>query len=667
MSKFINYIFVLVLVSGMEINPGYAQHFQQSSINNALSNYEPALPELQPVNGTGNEFDMKTGVHQFMKSLPRWMEIINDGSSVSNATNAVDTIFVGDIPNDTFLVSGTFFNNGPILVFNDGVLLFENANATLLGDIYVFQDGKMIADSSTITSPQQYFYQRGIIIANNGYVSISNCTLDYSGLSHNLAVVDNGAIELNNIINIGFTTAGAYGNGSIIINGSNQAGEFIMTDSASFSFTDANTVLLWHHLDDGSLVNLTFPSGANVPSYLFNDALPNVSGVGYDVEVVNCTDVMWALMPENGSDITIDNSTLRAIGLWFTGNDTSAVSGLVNNSNYTVFTAPLSDRNLQLNSTSVQTWSLYMFNSTVVNVTGCIVGEVGSMGTSFVNAQGILCDGSGGYYWSNDTSLNIAVNTTILGYIRSQGNGIVLLGYGSSTSGASAIGNSVMVVTQSSLPQDPVAFENGTAWRVHIDPPQNLFVDTVVNINGSAWIDQGPLGSFMDFGFYKVEYRPASGSTWLPVSVANTNEVHSNLLAQWDTHGLTPGAYQIRVNTENNLGDSIDAVIQVTLLPSIVGIESVDQDQNSLDAYYNSSTRHIICNAILDKNCFGEVEIKDVNGKIILTKTETFNQGENHLNLAAESMSPGIYFITLRSHDLYLVKKLLVFSDNDKK
>jgi len=635
-----------------------AQVFPQQVINAALANRQPLS---ESVFSKQTQDAPSHGIFSLMKFTPSKIAAINSRLSAGNFTAMTDTIFVGEVPNDTLIISGTFFNNGPVLVFNDGVLIFDHANATFLGDIFVFQNGKLFCDSSIISSPQQYFYQRSLTIANNGYVNISNSTLDYGGLSHNLAVVHNGSIVMTNINNIGFTTAGAYGNASITIDSTNQAGEFIMTDSSQLSFNNAHTVLLWHHIPDGAVVDVAFPNGASVSAYAFNNSQPGVAGIGYDVQVTNCTDVMWALMPENGSDVTVSGSTLRAIGLWFVGSDTVAVSGLVNNSNYSAFTAPLSDRNLQLNTTSVQTWSIYLFNQTVMNITGCIVGEVGTMGTSYITAQGILCDGSGGYYWGTDTTLNIAVNTTVLGYIRSQGNGIVLLGYGSSTSGASATGNSVMVVTQSSLPQDPIAYEHGIAWRVHINPPQNLFVDTIIDISGSAWVDQGPLGSFMDFGSYTMEYAPAAIPGWISISPINTNEVHNNLLSQWDTHGLTPGNYLLRLNTVNDLGDSIDAVIQVTLLPSILGVgDNPGSNEIGMTAHYEHNQGKILLNCEFTGYNSGKIQVMDVQGKLIYESECQLISGNQIMEIPFYNKAPGNYFVKLFTPTFSRTAKVVV-------
>ncbi len=627
------------------------------------------LPNISPVPVSMVNVDMdtevseanqsKSGVLQLMEGLPGLMA---EGKILSEQASsfAIDTLYVGLVPNDTVVITGSYFNNGPVLVFNDGVLIFYQANATIMGNIYVFQNGQLWADSSVFTIPQQYFYQRSMLAANNGFIAISNSTLDFGGLSHKLAVADRGLVYLNNITNVGFTTAGAYGAATIVIDGSNQAGEFIMTDSAQLSFSNAATVLLWHHIPDGGVVDVSFPPGASVNNYYFGNGAPGVSGIGYSVQVDTCTDVMWALMPENGSDVIISGSTLRAIGVWFTGGDTVAVSGLVNNSMYTAFTAPLNDRNLQLNNTSLQTWSLYMFDSVQVNVTSCIVGEVGSMGRSFVTTQGILCDGSGGYYWTTDTTLHIAIGSTILSYIRSQGNGIMLLGYGSCTAGGMAIENSVLVVTQSSLPADPVPYDNSVVWRVHINPPTPLFVDTMVNINGSAFLDQGPLGSFLFFDTWDLFYATAGTQAWVTISSGNTNEVHNGFLAQWNTAGLTPGTYDIRLNTFSNAGDSIDAVLQVTLLPSILGLNDAANSGFNLNVVNTESNLSLIWEYADSSIRFS---ITDMSGKTVF-EISGENQASGTIELPTQNWSNGIYNISAATNSRQITKRIFLKSNS---
>lgn len=585
-----------------------------------------------------------------MAMVPSKLQFINDFRKEAYNLASTDTIFVGAVPNDTLYITGTFFNNGPILVFNDGVLIFENANATINGDLFVFQDAKMQADSSTLNFPQLYFYQRSWILANSGMVNVNNCTLDFSGLSHNLLAVNNAQITMNHIQNIGFTTASAYHQASISIDSTNQAGEFILNDSATYNFENVNTLLLWHTVPKNATMNTTFPPAGAVATYSLDTTSSWATGIQYSVNVQNSTDVMWALMPVNGSDVTITGSTIRAIGLWFTEGDTVNVSGLVNNSNYTSFLAPVPDRVLQLNNCSVQTWNLYAFDSSSIDITGSIVGEVGSMGRSFVTAQGVLCDGSGGYYWATDTTLSIAVNSTVFSSIRSQGNGIFLFGYSSVNGVASAVGNSVMIVTQSSAPQDPVPYERSIAWRVHINPLPVSYVDSVVEVSGSAWIDQGPLGSFMDFGSYDLFYSTsANPSAWIPISTGNTVEVKNNLLAQWNTNGLSAGSYNLRLNTFNNLGDSIDAIIQVSLLPSILGIDEIKNEISEYSFSPNPVKDRFSINFMMQSAGETSLKIYDTKGKLVYETQKSFGLGNQSWNIESGFLNSGIYHIEFQT------------------
>ena len=54
-----------------------------------------------------------------------------------------------------------------------------------------------------------------------------------------------------------------------------------------------------------------------------------------------------------------------------------------------------------------------------------------------------------------------------------------------------ALSNSLMVCVQSTLGQDPVPYDGAAAWMQNISSPDTAIINTIVPINGSAWIDQG--------------------------------------------------------------------------------------------------------------------------------------------------------------------------------
>ncbi|HKR06135.1 MAG TPA: T9SS type A sorting domain-containing protein, partial [Bacteroidia bacterium] len=617
--------------------------FPQQKINKAL--IELSQQETDP----GSQNVLKTTGHQsgafnVLKLSAEWEQPFDAGNITGKVQQAPDTIFVGDVPNDTLIITGTWTNNGPVLVFNDGVLIFQNANATVIGNMYVFQGGKLWADSSTLFFPQQYFYQRSLVVADSAFAQFDNCTLDYGGYSHSLMAAGSSTIIMNDVHNNDWTTAGAYGNSTITINGTNLGGEYILSDHANFNFSNVTTLLLWHYFPDTAVINYSFPPGDTVNSYTCSNSTPGITGIGYNVQADSCYNVWWGMMPVNGSDVTISNSVIRAIGAWFQFGDSVHVSGLVNNSSYTNFVAPLPDRNLHLINSDVQTWSLYIFDSSEVNITGCILGEVGSMGRSYVTASSMFCDGSGGYLWATDTSVTIASGSSATTTVRSERNGFMIYGYGSISNGtADAINNSLLIVVQSNLPQDPTPYDGSVAWFGNINGPATGFVNSSVTVIGSAWIDQGPLGSWMDFGLYKLYYNQGAGA-WTAIDTGSTTEVSNAPLATWNTSGLTPGSYTLHLVLFNDLGDSVEATKPIILLPSILSVDE-QQISESVRVFPNPSGSEIVFKFNLSKDEPVQLFIYDASGKIIKQFRETnFAAGEHQLTWEAQNTTSGIYY-----------------------
>jgi hypothetical protein len=283
---------------------------------------------------------MITGAGSVMKFHETRPAIGNFLSNRGKSFIIADTLYIGD----TLEITGDWLRNGPIVIYNSGLLHFSRANATILGDIYLFGDhAQLLADSSSLYIPQAYFYQRVVFATGGSKVRYNNTTIDHSGLSHNILLVDSARLELINVTNKGFTTNGIYDRSSVYVNGINEAGEYIIMDESQLEFYNAKTVLLWHQFPEGAEVDFVFPEGDTVDNYQFNNSITGINGISYSILADNCTNMMWGMMPATGSDITISDSELRAIGLWFMGSDTVNVSGLVDNSSYSDFETPLID------------------------------------------------------------------------------------------------------------------------------------------------------------------------------------------------------------------------------------------------------------------------------------------------------------------------------------
>jgi hypothetical protein len=149
---------------------------------------------------------------------------------------------------------------------------------------------------------------------------------------------------------------------------------------------------------------------------------------------------------------------------------------------------------------------------------------------------------------------------------------LFILGYAGVPRGdVLAIGNSILVVLQSSLPQDPVPLEGSVAWFGNISGPSQAYAGDTVPIMGSAWIDRGPDHTIYDFGQYQMFYQGFGDTLWNAIDPPSLTEVRDDTLASWDSSSLTPGNYSLRIVLKNNFGDSVDVAKTINLLA--VGVE----------------------------------------------------------------------------------------------
>lgn len=562
-----------------------------------------------------------------------------------------DTLYITD---DT-LITGNWSFNGTMIAVDTGKIIFDNATAILSGDMIVFgTDARIDILNSILMMPQQYFYQRTMLAAGNGIINIENSTLNFNGLAHNMTIAENGSVIIRDVTMNGFRTCGLSGNGSLYIDGINQAGEFVITGSSNVVIKNAETVLLWHQFPEGSVINHSFPDGDTLLSYNFNSSTPGISGINYNIEIDSCTDVMWGLMPEPNTDVTISNSTIRTIGLWFTGSDSLNVSGLVNQSTYGNQLMNISDRQLTLQACSVRTWSLYTFDTVKVSVLSCILGEVGTFGYSQLSTNTTMIDGSGGYFFASDHSICFGAYTTCSSSVRAQQSGIMLYANSNVLYGAlEAQGTGVLIVTQSTVPQDPVYRDNGCAWFVNIEGPYEAYYGQPYSLHGSAWIDKDPASPLMDFGSYQIFYSTDMGITWTAAGPEQTIERRHEWLGEINTALLpSEGNYLIKVTLKDNQATpvAIDAVVQINVLPAYL---SVPEDDSQIRIYPNPAS-DVVKIDIPDTD-IKFVRVFSMDGKLVYEVTGIDNK---YAKLDVSGLKSGTYILEIAG--VNIIRKPLV-------
>jgi hypothetical protein len=250
-----------------------------------------------------------------------------------------------------------------------------------------------------------------------------------------------------------------------------------------------------------------------------------------------------------------------------------------------------------------------------ISVTGCILGEIGSMGTSEVATTSVFVDGSGGFMWANDTTFFMAFQTPLTTYVRSEKNGILIYAYSPLTMGtALAIGNSTLLCIQSSLPEEPVALHKASVWNVNIASPSSGNTNSAIPVKGWALIDRAPECIHPDMDWYQLFYSTPENDTMIAITPKITTEKRNDTLAVWNTTGLKPGQYllHLRVSNAAELPVTVDAVKTISINPGVFGIG--EREIGELKIFPNPVTDILHCDFPSSKSL---VTISNSNGSIV--------------------------------------------------
>lgn len=476
-----------------------------------------------------------------------------------------DDIIIGDQPAETLNVSGYFYNDGDIIIINDGVLSIKNADFNLAGNIIMVNQGKAIIDSSVLNFIQDYIYHHIIYVTDSASFSIENCTTSFNGYPFCISIEGTGEFIMDNVVNQDWITAGVAQNASVFLDNVGITGEWLFANDCYAEFKHVDNFLTWYFFPDSSVVNITFPDEDTIFGFYFDSTLSNVGGIGYHVEIDSSTDCMWATIPLKGSDVTINDSKLRVTGLMFEGVDSFTVSGLVNDLFYPDYVLPIPDRNYHLINTSVQTWNLYPTDTAHVELSSSIFGELCGFSSSYSIIQNAFCDGTGGHIEASSDAFVVVYLSSIAADVITKERGWCFLGYCSMPWGNIWVtGSSVMILINTQFTEDPIVSDTSLVFVAAITAPSNANTEDTVGVIGSAWIDTGPYHP-LDFDFYRLSYRVLGESTWIPMGDEKFEEVRRDTLDYWNTNGLVPDIYEVRLVLKDTAGDSVEAMKQIRL------------------------------------------------------------------------------------------------------
>jgi len=549
-------------------------------------------------------------------------------------------LYVGNTAHDTLVVTGTWQNNGPVAVVNDGVLIFNNATATISGSLIVVGDGQVLATNSSFLFPQQYFYEWGLEGDGHGLLQMRHCTLDFNNMATPWSFADSSTVNLQNVyFTSSASTIGLNGHSSFIVDTANLLGEIVVTDTTLLSLRNVDTVIVWHHIQRGAGLTWTFPDGYQLSHYAIGPDSTGVSGLQYTIELDNIAQVHWALMPENLTNVNISNSTIRSVAVIYRGTETGTAQGLVDNSTYVTSPTFFSDRTFQLSDCSVETWAVYPTDTTYVDITSCILGEIGTSGHGHTSCSSMFCDGTGGYFWASGFGFQSASGCSFSCAVRAEQGGTVLIGFGAIAAATGyAIDSGLLFLIQTPTISPPIAYDGSDIW-VGTLPPQTADSGYTVPLTGSAYILRGPTSDLMSFASYYVVYQLQGDTTWTITDSVHTTAVNTNTLVNWNTTGLATGHYNMELIIKDNYDDSVtvpsglDVVIGT---PTTTGVANISG--NDLKVFPNPATDQLTITG--DQMQVSKISLINMLGQRVLDYDGT---GVSPLNIDISDLPAGIY------------------------
>ncbi len=166
---------------------------------------------------------------------------------------------------------------------------------------------------------------------------------------------------------------------------------------------DAGILWVWVEFPVGSEAEYSPP----LPGFIDSWAFPPQNSVGIlqTVTVERCETLLWAMLVREGCQLTlrdIDEDNWIVVGFFMPFS--TRVTGLRNDLYYQDTTLDLSDRQIRLVNTSIDTWNLYPEDDASVIVNDSLLGEILSFDTSSVRIERTTIDGTGGYFGARGNS-----------------------------------------------------------------------------------------------------------------------------------------------------------------------------------------------------------------------------------------------------------------------
>ncbi len=562
---------------------------------------------------------------------------------------------------DTLLIGENFVQDGDIIIYGDGVLLVDDAKLTISGHVYAQDQGKAVfRNNAWLHFNQFYVGQYYVFLIDSSKFEASDATVDANGVMHYAQLHDDCIYTAVRTDFPDWTFRKVFDRASLILEDVDHVGDIMVDDSCFVHFPRCDTLMPWLETCDGSVINIEFPDPDYVEHFEFSESTPGVDGIGFIFIVDQCNRCWWSLESQSGSTVTINNSEIRGSCVRMPGSNTVNIQDIENNSYFSHLVVSLEDRLLEYNNTYVYWWNWYPMENTIFNIDSSIFGELIGRGVSETYATNCVHDGATISLGVEDSALVSFADGTCLAYISSWNRGTMLLTNSSVTplwpyqSTNIAHNHSKMLAVNSFFEYEPEAVDTALVMVAAIDGPLSGQVDDSIDIIGSAWMDTGEYNPAV-FDGYSVSWAEDGGSEWTLI-VESANQAYNEIIATWNTSGLTEGEYDLQLTLYSSAEDSLTAPADITMYP--LGIEeSRSQNHGRYFSFPNPFTSGAAFTYRLSENETVSLRVYDLTGRLVDTVVnETKTAGDHSVTWglsesSGQGITSGIYLCDFHAGD----------------
>lgn len=583
--------------------------------------------------------------------------------SYSSGVQTVGDIVVGfPNPNEVREINASLTIVGNIIVVGNGQLRFNNVETKLQGNILILNNGKLEVNGGMLTVSQFFLYEHFAVLANKAALTFRGAGIRFSGFNFSCGLSDTAVLQLDqSSFSQGIMTTTVMRRASVSCVGSTNAGEFLFFDQSRGFFANTDGVLTWFVAPPQSDLDMTFPSNTINGNYVFPDSARRAIGIQSRVTYSTCFNTLWGLLTHTDSKVRVTNSNLLVCGARFIGSDTVNVSGLVNRTHYDSFQYPGGDRDVQFTNTTITVWNLYPGEQTNVQVQNSIFGEILSQNKSTVVVSNSICDGTGGFVGSMDTSRMTIVQSQTLSEINARNNSFLLMILSNAASGAlHASENAVLGLLNTSYSALPTVGPESASLIGSVDEPSSGFIGQKLKVYGTAKIIAG-VNVPVYLSTFWLEYASAGDpDNFYPITNPSARERYRDTLGTWDTKGLRAGEYILRLNMRINIGtnqfDTIHIDRSVRLIDAPVAVtndntpENFSLEQNYPNPFSSSTTIQFHVGTQLAECCGHAVSLRvfDIHGREVARLMEgVVEPGEHTVSFKPVGLASGVYMYRL--------------------